>query len=224
MTKRCKNCGWPNNDTNVHCEKCSAPLEPGQSSRPEWQQTVTESSSDNLRRTVSESQFLEGAESPSHGEAEVQGGQVTNCPSCGYPVRGGISVCPDCGARLDASGIASEVEATKEQAARGGTVNPWMLPKESACCTLKPVAWTGENIEHSPLSFSGETIILNRANTDPNNLSITKKEQAELTFENGEWYIADKSAQHTTYVLASNKIKLHKGDIIVLGNRLFEFN
>lgn len=217
MTKRCKNCGWPNDDSKMRCEKCSAPLEEGQSSRPISQQTFSESMVDrgeNLRRTISESQFVDREEAPASYEAEVQepsaGG---SCPNCGYPVRGGMNVCPDCGTPL------SITRATSH-----GTVNPWMQPDRGAYCTLKPIAWQGENVEHQPLSFSGESIILNRANTDPNNQSITSAEQAALTFEDGEWYIVDKSAQHTTYVLAAQKTKLHKGDIVVLGNRLFEFN
>ena len=36
--------------------------------------------------------------------------------------------------------------------------------------------------------------------------------------------INDKSYQKTTYVHASRKMKLEKGDIIILGNRRFEFN
>ncbi len=158
-----------------------------------------------------------------HAERNEQEGNVTHCPNCGYPVRAGVGTCPDCGARLGSNVVAEELGTPKEKATYGGTVNPWMQPKESACFTLKPVAWSGEQVEHRPLSFIGESVILNRANTDPNNLSITKGEQAELTYENGAWYVIDKSAQHTTYVQASNKIKLHKGDIIVLGNRLFEF-
>ena len=74
------------------------------------------------------------------------------------------------------------------------------------------------------MRLSGDRIILNRANTDPANNTITSGEQAELTFENGAWYICDKSYQKTTYVHASRKMKLEKGDIIILGNRRFEFN
>jgi hypothetical protein len=108
--------------------------------------------------------------------------------------------------------------------AHSGTVNPWTKHEDGDFFTLKPIAWEGENINHGMLSYSGKVISLNRANTDPNNQSITSQEQAELTCEDGEWYIIDKSAMHTTYVLASRKMKLKKGDTIILGNRLFEFN
>ena len=65
--------------------------------------------------------------------------------------------------------------------------------------------------------------MLNRANTDPNNQSITSKEQAVLTFEDGAWYLEDRSDQKTTYVHAGRKTRLESGDIIILGNRRFEF-
>ena len=266
MTKRCKNCGWPNDDNNVKCEKCYAPLsdEGSSSSRQSFSQTARESGGDSFRRTVSENQFF-GSKEPAKEEPKVNQEpentpkpEQLNCPKCGYPVRQGMHNCPDCGASLFSSSNGSnkaesgkkcpncgslnnlearfcnqcgEVLETRQRdgvsvvkANRLGTVNPWMKPDNGAFCTLKPIAWVGENVSHQPLSFSGESVLLNRANTDPNNQSITTSEQAELTFENGEWYILDKSSQHTTYVLASQKIQLHKGDTIVLGNRLFEFN
>lgn len=272
MTKRCKNCGWPNDDNNVKCEKCGASLEEASSpnypsARPSYQQTVSESNAggEHLRKTVSESQFFgkeEEQQSPIQDyqsrEAQPSPNGEINCPSCGYPAREGSKVCMNCGASLLGSVEAGPSEMSKkcpncgcmnEEGAnfcskcghdltqnssghpvshshhpRGGTYNPWMKPENNSFCTLKPVAWVGENMVFQPQSYSGESIVLNRANTDPNNQTITTTEQAELTFEDGEWYIVDRSAQHTTYVLAAQKIKLHKGDIIVLGNRLFEFN
>jgi len=74
----------------------------------------------------------------------------------------------------------------------------------------------------SPLVFSGEEIILNRDNTDEGNMTITSKEQAVLTYENKKWYLQDRSEQKTTFV--TEKIELKPGDIIVLGNRRFEFD
>lgn len=255
MTKRCKNCGWPNDDNAIVCEKCSAPLENGQSPRP-VAQTVSESGEENLRKTVSESQFFGGSEPQFGHENENRevvadsDRNLSSCPNCGYPVRNNMAVCPDCGTVLREEsnrcpkcgtvnqtgsnfchhcGSSLESDETRVSINNGGhshqgTVNPWMQPSTGTFCTLKPISWAGENIDHQPLSFSGVSIVLNRSNTDPNNQSITSTEQAELSFEEGEWYIIDKSQQRTTYVLAARKTKLHKGDIIVLGNRLFEFN
>lgn len=221
MTKRCRNCGWINDDNNVKCDKCNAPLAAAQSPQPSHQQTVSYSrtENENLRKTVSESGFS-GYEDPFREEPRQERNGLSNCPNCGYPVREGMSTCPDCGTPLRRG-----AQPTIPNSPRMGTIDPWATPAiADDSCTLKPISWVGENIMHQPLSFSGKSVILNRSNTDPENPTITSKEQAELTFENGEWYIENKSVQPTTYVFAAHKIKLQKGDIVVMGNRMFEFN
>ena len=55
-------------------------------------------------------------------------------------------------------------------------------------------------------------------------MTITSKEQAALTYENKKWYLQDRSEQKTTFVYTTEKIELKPGDIIVLGNRRFEFD
>lgn len=282
MTKRCKNCGWPNDDSSSTCQKCGSPLDgtmvaPVAPTRFANNNSSAGDNGESLRRTVSEKQYF-GTTDNDPGDFQVtQRTSMKQCPNCHYPIREGMNNCPNCGASLTGKG-GSTVENGKKcpkcgrqnpvgsrfcsqcgtdldapvqapapaqapaQApnnppmgvpmpgvgnfggARGGTVNPWMQPSNGAFCTLKPIAWEGENVQHQTLSFSGKSIVLNRANTDPNNQSITSAEQAELTFEDGEWYIVDKSAMHTTYVMAGRKLKLQKGDTIILGNRLFEFN
>lgn len=76
---------------------------------------------------------------------------------------------------------------------------------------------------YQPISYSGETISLNRANTDPNNNTITSKVQAVLTHDEEGWYIEDRSELRSTFIRADRKRKLESGDVIELGNRLFEF-
>ena len=55
-------------------------------------------------------------------------------------------------------------------------------------------------------------------------LVLTSRQQAIVTRIDGRWYIEDKSEQKTTFVQAAKRIELHDGDIILLGNRLFEFH
>lgn len=283
MTKRCKNCGWPNDDNAVQCQKCNSPLDSGAPvgggystqrqqgggggtlySTQREQGVGASGGGESLRKTVSENQFFgtdlhgTGNQPPRVNPYEretVKNPTMGVCPVCSYQLRQGETTCPNCGSPINASsqpqpqgkpcpkcgkenpaeakfcsscGASMTAEAPKPPVGNGGpragTVNPWMKPSSGTFCTLKPIAWEGENVDHQTLSFSGSTISLNRANTDPNNQSITSNVQAELTCEDGEWYIIDKSSMHTTYVLASRKMKLHKGDIVVLGNRLFEFN
>lgn len=90
-------------------------------------------------------------------------------------------------------------------------------------CTLKPIAWQGEEVSYNPVTYSGQTVVLSRANTDANNNSITSREQAVLTCEDGEWYLENRSELRTTFLRVNGRVKLTSGDIIVLGNREFVF-
>lgn len=129
------------------------------------------------------------------------------CPKCGADVLQSAKYCPSCGQPLTMR----------------GTVNAWDDPQGNEYCSLRPIPWSRENTEYAPISYSGQRIVLNRANTDPNNQSITSREQAVLTNDGKNWYIEDLSDQHSTMIRISRKTKLQSGDIIALGNRLFEF-
>lgn len=228
---------------SLKCEKCNAPLSGSMVSSVSHNHISRPSEPSVLKGTIPEGQVF-GYTGQSHLEI--------NCCKCGYPLARGMNVCPNCGepagnpvgpAHQHGNQVQDEVgQITKKCSkcgmtingdakfcpscgapVRPGTINPWMSPHNGTFCTLKPLAWQGENIEYAPLSYSGEKIILNRANTDPNNQSITSKEQAELISENGEWYLEDRSEQQTTYIHVDRKTKLESGDIIILGNRRFEF-
>ncbi len=128
------------------------------------------------------------------------------CPKCGVNVSLSDKFCPSCGVQL-----------------RMGTVSSWDTPQQGGFCTLKPLPWRGEEVTYQPISYSGTLISLNRNNTDANNNTITSKEQAVLVHESDGWYIEDRSELHTTFVRADKRRRLESGDVIVLGNRLFEF-
>lgn len=134
-------------------------------------------------------------------------GKEKHCSKCGGIIMPGEQFCPTCGQKLRNS----------------GTVNAWDNPQNGDFCSLRPIPWSRENTEYNAISFSGERIVLNRANTDPNNQSITSQEQAVLTHDGKDWYIEDLSEQHSTMLRVSRKTKLQSGDVIALGNRLFEF-
>ena len=89
--------------------------------------------------------------------------------------------------------------------------------------TLKPVAFQNEQVQYQPITFSGDNVVLNRQNTDPNNNTITSKEQAVIVHKADGWYIENRSAGNTTFVQVNREMKINPGDVIVLGNRAFEF-
>ena len=88
---------------------------------------------------------------------------------------------------------------------------------------LQPVQRMNERKPVEAVELEGSEVILSRENTEPDNPSITSQEQAVVTHSEGKWFIEDRSEQKTTFVQATKKIELHDGDIILLGNRLFEF-
>ncbi len=226
---RCKNCGWENEPNVYRCIKCNAPLEGsmvdnGQSKHfsaedKPLKKTLRESSADNMEYSEnhfgSERNFI-------HDEKECV------CERCGYPIAANVSECPMCHTPINRNsynyhGDRHEPGNGNRSYARGGTENPWANPSKDSFCTLKRLSWQSEQIQYSPVSYSGRTIVLNRRNTDANNNSITSREQAVLTHENGEWFIENRSEQKTTLIRVDRKTKLNDGDIIVLGNRMFEF-
>lgn len=229
---RCKNCGWPNEDGVTRCVKCNALLQ-GSALDSNRQSSIQSCNDDSLNATIRESSSVTGGYTP------VNTNNPDSCPQCGYPVGVGMSECPICHASVAVpakprnntpgykdvrhQGGEGNFNRVNGFRAGGGTINPWATPSEDSFCTLQRIPWHNEHVSYDPVSYSGETITLNRANTDSNNNSITSKEQAIISHENGEWYIENKSELQTTLVRVDRKFKLEDGDVIVLGNRMFEF-
>lgn len=168
------------------------------------------------------------------------------CPKCGYPMRPGAEKCPNCKFQVNgASTVSTSIDPARatrpiqdmpnarptrmdsngKPGGFRGTINPYMMNLEmEPTFVLKPLKRMEERHDFNEQEYEGKEITLNRDNTDKNNPSITSKEQAVVTNVDGRWYIEDRSSQKTTFVQAANKIELHDGDIILLGNRLFEFH
>lgn len=215
---RCKNCGWPNRPEETNCSKCGTPLEGG---APIVHNNDAPSISN---QTVRENDIF---------------GQVSQpniCAKCGYPLRPGLQKCPNCNSPVD--GVSKNYEPKRpfvQQVRRptiigtsniNGTINVWtdgpigLTPS----FILSPVKRNGERRQPEDIEFEGDSVTLNRDNTEPGNLSITSRQQAVIIRKDDKWYIEDKSEQKSTFVQASTPHELHDGDIILLGNRLFIFH
>lgn len=207
---RCKNCGWPNKPNETICVKCNAPLD------------AEESFSHPINATVRE-QDVFGYDNESERV----------CPKCGYPIRDNAYRCPNCNYEISGNytGNANSnrrqtrMDNPMKERKVSGTINPYM---QSAApepgIVLRPVKRINEKKELIDMEYEGKEVLLTRENTESDNESITSRSQALLEFSNGHWTILDKSEQGTTFVRASNKIELNEGDVILLGNRLFEFH
>lgn len=238
---RCKNCGWENPAGQTECEKCHSSLV-GDSLADK----STAAISDRLSGTISEKVVFDGNSycdtpktCPKCGYPISDGS--TSCPNCNYefqlsPTSKQGNTCEACGAEIGENAKfcpecgkpvkVSSAQPRHIQRSTMGTVMGGPIAGFSSAnkfCTMKPIAWEGEDVNYNPITYSGDIIVLNRSNTDANNHSITSREQAVLTFEDGEWYIENRSELRTTFIRVNGRVKLTNGDIIVLGNREFEF-
>lgn len=251
---RCKNCGWPNKPEEKFCVKCHSPLEAAADVVPpvpaaDVVPPVPGAGGGAVppappvppvaggQQTVREEDVFGPA---GGGGAAAPGGEGQKCPRCGYPLRSGAEKCPHCNYQLSGQPVseyrqprfADERPAAPRQPTRplgggkfGGTVNPYMQDVLSEPgFVLKPVKRQNERHELEEREYEGESVTLNRANTEEGNPSITSRQQAVVSRVDGRWYIEDTSEQRTTFVQAARRTELHDGDLILLGNRLFEFH
>lgn len=248
---RCKNCGWPNKPNERVCAKCHTPLE-AENDDVAYGGSMPGNAGDEERplgKTVMEDEVF-GLGRKANVEPEprmkTRTGEAIQCPKCGYPVRSGVERCPNCNFSLSRTSTEPE-RPSREMPSNGrgdepgrrptrmdnqskktgyrGTVNPYMMNLEmESTFVLKPLKRMNERHELEEREYEGSEVLLNRANTEDNNPSITSREQAVVTRVDGRWYIEDRSEQKTTFVQAAKRIELHEGDIILLGNRLFEFH
>ena len=140
---------------------------------------------------------------------------MLKCNNCGYPVINGMHTCPNCLAEMPEE-IAAPLPVETEEYEYNENEIPY--------CTLQPISLPGERKITEEVNEEGAEVFLSRNNTVPHDKSIDDEEQACLFFSDGHWFIEDRSRDNSTYVHAGAGIKLEPGDIIRMGDRLFEFN
>lgn len=221
---RCQFCGWDNPQGKDVCEKCNKPLVEFASrhiQEREMKESVnhdrpTERKSNsgfNPKATVRENFSRVGN---GDGESEV-------CPECGYPLENGK--CSSCGYDKNA-GKAGDNMAFGPGGISGDvrkTVRPIRKGEKGGFFTLTPISEESGEPEGDALSYEGDSVVLNRDNTDPKNSTITSVKQAVVCRKDGKWTIEDHSEYRTTFVQAARGIELQEGDLVLLGNQLYRF-
>ena len=163
------------------------------------------------------------------------------CINCGWNNPDGLNRCQKCNQPLPVVPVAEErksaekvkpessFQATMRDATRTSSEEIGQngrATKLAASIVKTAVKKTG-GLKLVPLE-SGDTILcdtfpftVNRATCASFDISVDKRSQAELTKSEDGFYIQDNSAAKSTYVLASRKIKLEEGDIVVMGGKRF---
>lgn len=223
---RCINCGWDNQTDLDSCIKCGQPLKnfdtatgdnPAVSERrngpaiPKLTVIGAAAMNDNRKTTL----FQNSPDDTPQSMEQIS----SECPSCGYPASANYTTCPACGYEMHRFTVRRR---KKESINSIKNDNPKSIDK-AARCFLSLLPENDESISIVKSEYKGEIIVLNRDNTEPDNHTITSKEQAELTFENGRWYITNKSTLENTYIQVKGKQELHQDDVILLGDRRFKF-
>jgi ribosomal protein L32 len=169
---------------------------------------------------------------PSSGGQSTAAGNVAKCPSCGfYPLRNEVSAahpCPNCGttgdAKAEATAAPAYQPAASHQMQKAAGANKTMRlgdlsPEEEA----KPEFKLTEERSQSVKEFNGTEVSVNRDNLDAGNMSISSQEHATFVFEDGKWYLNDKSSNGATFIQVNGKIELTEGTKILMGNRIYTF-
>jgi len=86
---------------------------------------------------------------------------------------------------------------------------------------LMPMDGFGESL--AKLQFAESSVILNRENVEKDNAAIDVEAQLSISFDNGDWYIENRSSLKNTYIVPAHKTKIQSGDIVVIGNRRYIF-
>lgn len=250
---RCNNCGWDNQSGSSSCIKCNTPLEKSNSeikktSSADDQFGKTINDNDGLQMPQNNYLFektsVEQNTDSLSDNSEIEQDILISCSNseCGYLNPSDALVCSKCKAPIQTleNNQLSEKELkplptvypniSNINSSYMGTIDPYKINNTIPNCSLSLVLREGEkdlisSVEvERKFKFDKSAIQLNRGNLDEGNNTITSKTQAELFFENGKWYLLNKSEMQTTFVLAKERIEIKEGDVVLMGNRKFIFS
>ena len=219
---RCQFCGWDIPDSNGNCEKCGKPMQEDatESVKPANDSTHERPTTRQPAKGVADLKATVRESNRSKAAATVLEEQ-TECPDCGYELENGV--CPSCGYDIKTDKNSDEKPVNMNNEGKK-TVRPRRKGEKDGRFVLTPISEETGKPEGDFIQFEGNEVELNRENTDPKNETITSQQQAIVTHEGGKWCIEDKSGFKTTFVQAARKIELQNGDLILLGNQLYQFN
>lgn len=187
---------------NGNCPNCGYPVAAGFTSCPNCGTSMSQASTMPQNKESNEKKTIKLSD---YGIDEN-----VKCQNCGTDVSIEFSFCPKCGEKVHLPTVrAIRHKPTEKQI--------------KSRCSLSLVLEEDEVTQERKNIYEGDAIMLNRDNTEPDNRTITSREQAELSYKDGKWYIINKSELCSTYIEPRRAIELQSGDIIVMGDRKFKF-
>jgi len=222
----CPNCHYPlSSDSLTSCPNCMADftgLEEEEDENPSPSQEMREAASSEQNARLTETVNISKEPSPISNEGVF----MIECDHCKKQISAEFKFCPYCATEVIQRTIPFR-KKRKNSEKRDEPSEPQPEKQQPEAlnlqCYLSLVPDDDEEIEAITNQYEGRNIILNRANTDSNNPTITSKQQAELIYENGNWFIENRSEYGTTFIAVNRRIQIKTGDVIMLGDRRFIF-
>lgn len=212
-SQSCPYCGYPVMGNFSSCPNCGATLsqaQPAPFAQQPYQQPIQQTV---VQQPVQQPVQPAPAPAPQKGTKKAANvgldiDQEVKCDKCGTMVSLDFKFCPKCGERIH---LPTMRVVRHKPTPPAPHFHLTLIPEEE------------EQIVAAKKDYEGTSVILTRENTEPDNRTITSKEQAELSFEDGKWFLLNKSELGSTYLEANRKLELQPGDIVVLGDRRFKF-
>lgn len=230
----CPNCHYPlSSDSLTSCPNCMADFtgldvdEEDVLDSPASSVTGEKSGKNNANSSNEQVVSMGGTVNISRGDKLYSDREdfLVECDHCKKLISAEFKYCPYCATEVIQRTIAFRKKRTKADV----NVKPSEQQAENRPelqdlrCRLSLVPDDDEEIEAFTNHYEGNNIILNRANTDTENPTITSKQQAELIFDKGNWFIENRSEYGTTFIAVNRRIQIKPGDVIMLGDRRFIF-
>lgn len=226
----CPKCGYPLADHYTSCPNCGAdfsgeneeePLEENNVQEMDSQPSSSMPSKKERKKKKEDEKVVQGTvglgalkKEESNSDEEF----LCTCDNCGEELSAAFRFCPKCGTEIRQKTLHGFRHKKKKEEAED---NPQPTIKREFKLTIIPDE--GEGIEPVVNHFEGSEVMLNRKNTEPDNRTITSKEQAVVFCDQGKWFIENRSEYDSTMILANRKMEIQNGDIIMLGDRRFKF-
>ncbi|MEZ4964011.1 MAG: FHA domain-containing protein [Saprospiraceae bacterium] len=223
---RCPNCNYLNEDDAEKCVRCNESLGRGPTN---LRQGTNVGGGNPEKKTqigaTPSSPFLDSSANPTPSPKKM-----IVCRNCNYPNIASATICANCNQSL-LSGTDQEVPDQSNVEKKNP---PKVVRSPQKTVQLNQIGGLAgasgvqgfrllEEGGKQVLEFQQDSVDLNREDLDKNNMAISGQAHANIEFEDGQWYITDKSSNQATFIQVTGKMPLTAGMVIIFGNKMYRF-